>query len=242
MAFAGKAANTYIVIGNTAPTLVKLAEGDDSLYAMSCELVGGAAIDNDAYLGSEAVEAVPNQYSMQANVALAYGDGPKALPALQDREDNVIVVMFTDVMTHYTGLVSWTGQPYENPTDSQITIAMEFLQNGAWLDGGPVAGDKNRAVKFTDLQATETGIASFLPTDVVYLVVDKHEGTAKDFTMNDSGGAAITQAQSVAGEGIFKLTLLSGKSYGDLVQADYDGDASNKISGYLVAGPEMKVD
>ena len=108
MVFANKSALTSAYVGNKVG-LVELAIQDDRLSARSVELVGSTAIDNDAYLGSEGVEAVVNQYSMQANFELVYGQRTKALRPYQDRVDNVISVIFTDVMTHYTGPCAWVG-------------------------------------------------------------------------------------------------------------------------------------
>ena len=78
--------------------------------------------------------------------------------------------------------------------------------------------------------------------DIVYLVVTEHDGVAKDFTILDNAGAALTTAVSVDSEGIYPISLLASKAYGNLTQIKYDGTVNDKITGYVLAGKEVGLD
>ena len=153
MAEAYKSANTQVWVGagqsdSGAPYITPLAAGEDR-YIRSADLSGTTAIDKVPTFGGEDVEAIVNQQGVDVSTNLLYGEGPKMLTARQDRKDNKLAIIFTDSESGYVIPVTWTGQPYENPTTSLITVAMEFLSNGVATDAGQVA-DKTRVYQFTE--------------------------------------------------------------------------------------------
>ena len=248
MAEAYKSANTQVWVGagtsdSGAPYIVPLAAGEER-YIRSADLSGTTAIDKVPTFGGEDVEAIVNQQGVDVSTNLLYGEGPKMLTARQDRKDNKLAIIFTDSESGYVIPVTWTGQPYENPTSALITVAMEFLSNGVATDAGQVGGNKTRVKKFTEKAggAAETGFMSLSAGDRLWAVISKHEGTAQNLTIEDGSSVALSAAVSISAAGIYEIPALASDSYTDLMAFNYGGGASDKITGWFVAGPDMTID
>ena len=133
MVLARQTSKVNVFVGNEdyLQPLAALNSGNtpDDRWVRSLSIGNTNAIDKIPTLGSEGIESIVNQYSVEISAAIIYGSGPKALRARQDLATNVMAIVFLDTMTHYVIPVTWTGQPIENPTNSLITTSMTFLQN-----------------------------------------------------------------------------------------------------------------
>lgn len=247
MVFAALTSSTNVWVGNSdyLQPLAALNPGStpDDRWIRSMGIAGSTATSEEPTLGSVGYEAIVNQYTLQISADVLYGAGPKALTARQDLTDNVMAIVFLDTMTHYVIPCTWTGQPINNPTDNVITVPMTFLQTGEVVDGAAVSG-KTRVKAFTDVAGgtTSTGFASVNAGDRVWLLVTDFEGTAETFTLTNSSSTEISEDVSVSQAGIYEVPVLAGQTYGDLMQLKYSGTSSDKISGYLLAGPLMTID
>ena len=250
MAEAYKSANTQVWVGNDGtqvspvpqPYLVPLAAGEER-YIRSADLSGTTAIDKVPTFGGEDVEAIVNQQGVDVSTNLLYGDGPKSLTVRQDLKNNKLAIVFTDSLSGYVLPVTWTGQPYENPTSSLITVAMEFLSNGVATDAGQVAG-KTRAYQFTDKPAGDESpaVLNISEDDKVWAVITDHAGVVKKMSITKPSGAAQTDEVPCNGEGIYELPV-SG-TFSDQMMFRYEAGtpASDLISGWLIIGPDMTID
>ena len=249
MAEAYKSANTQVWVGagtsdSGAPYITPLAAGEDR-YIRSADLSGTTAIDKVPTFGGEDVEAIVNQQGVDVSTNLLYGDGPKSLTARQDRKDNKLAIIFTDSKSGYVIPVTWTGQPYENPTTSLITVAMEFLSNGVATDAGQVA-DKTRVYQFTEKPAGDESpaVLNISAGDKVWAVISKHEGISLKASLTKPSGTAVSDLVDIGSAGIYELPVKSGEAYSDQMMFRYQvgTPASDKITGWLIIGPDMTID
>lgn len=242
MVDAAKTAQTAVYVGSP-DALVVLAAGDER-YLRSLDISGSTSIDKFPTLGSEAIEAIVNQYSTTISAAVIYGDNPKQLRALQDATNNVMVIIGTDTDTCYIIPITWTGQPIENPTNALITISMEFLQAGAVVDGGPVTPEKTRVKDIPETAGgtTSTGFASVNAGDEVYVIITKFEGSTETLTLTNSSSTEVSEDVSIARTGIYRVPVKDGQTFGDLMQLKYTGTSSDKITGIFLSGPLATID